>query len=81
MEMQNILLFVLVGAVCMVIVTGGVISMTTEDEPSTTNLASGAAVGGAIGAAASYLMTSDVSNMMGGFMDAAPDMKVGLPSF
>ena len=65
----------------MVIVTGGVISMTTDDEPSTTNLASGAAVGGAIGAAASYLMNSDVNDVIGGFMDTAPDMKVGLPSF
>ena len=81
MEMQNILFFVLVGAVCMVIVTGGMITMATEDEPSTTNLASGAAVGGALGAAASYFMSPDVSDMIGGFMDSTPEMKVGLPSF
>ena len=46
MEIQNILIFVLLGAVCMVIVTGGALSMSSDDAPSPTSLAGGAAVGG-----------------------------------
>jgi hypothetical protein len=92
MEIQHILIFVLVGAVCMVIVTGGALSMSSDDAPSSTQLAGGAAVGGALGAAFSALgslgsldslTSSDI--MSGGgfpsFSAGAPEMKVGLPSF
>jgi membrane protein DedA with SNARE-associated domain len=80
MEMQNIVIFALIGAVCMFIVTGGVISMTSEDEPSSILLASGATTGGIVGAAISY-MTSTLSanDFVSGY--SAPDMKVGLPTF
>lgn len=91
MEIQHILIFVLVGAVCMVIVTGGALSMSSDDAPSSTQLASGAAVGGALGAAFSALGSlgsvgsssdafSSVANFVGGGSDM-PEMKVGLPSF
>jgi len=76
METQSILIFALIGAVCMFIITGGIISMTSDIDPSPTNLASGAAVGGALGAAFSYL--SSHAEMIGG---EGPDMKIGLPSF
>jgi hypothetical protein len=81
MEIQNILIFALVGAVCMVIVTGGALSMSSDEEPSSVSLAGGAAFGGALGAALSALNSGglpNVSSLVGGGM---PDMKVGLPSF
>ena len=89
MEIQNILIFVLVGAVCMVIVTGGALSMSSDDAPSSTQLASGAAVGGALGAAYSALGSLGSLDSVGSSSDAfssfvgggAPEMKVGLPSF
>ena len=64
----------------MIIVTGGFVSMTSETDPSTATLASGAAVGGTLGAAFSYLSDSS-SSLMGGFSSSAPEMKVGLPAF
>ena len=79
MEMQSIVIFALIGAVCMFIITGGVISMTSETDPSPTNLASGAALGGVIGAAFSYV--SSHADMLRGFSNESPDMKIGLPSF
>jgi hypothetical protein len=86
MEMQHILLFALVGTICMVIVTGGVLSMTSDIEPSTTNLTAGGAVGAAVGAAASLLFPADGSSGIKGLQEmltssGVPDMKVGLPSF
>jgi len=89
MEIQHILIFVLVGAVCMVIVTGGALSMSSDETPSPTQLAGGAAVGGALGAAFSALGSLgslDSSDLMSGggfpsFSAGAPEMKVGLPSF
>jgi len=85
MEIQNILIFALIGALCMVIVTGGALSMASDDAPSSTSLASGAAVGGALGAALSALNSSpstlsSVANLISGTSDL-PEMKVGLPSF
>jgi len=85
MEIQNILIFVLLGAVCMVIVTGGALSMSSDDVPSPTSLVSGAAVGGAIGAALSVFNPGSVSTSMTNMVSAlgsdGPEMKVGLPSF
>jgi len=83
MEMQNIIIFVLVGAICMFIITGGVISMTSDAEPTQTHLVSGATLGGILGAAAGVMSSSSVSelsDMIGGYSQS-PDMKVGLPSF
>lgn len=76
----------------MFIVTGGALSMTSDADPEPSSLFSGAALGGALGAATSYLMTADVPSMIGGGLDSigslssfgssdGPDMKVGLPSF
>lgn len=85
MEMQNIIIFALIGAVCMFIITGGALSMTSDAAPEPSSLASGAAVGGALGAAASYLLKAELPSF--GSLTAAvaspdaPEMKVGLPSF
>ena len=87
MEIQHILIFALIGAVCMVIVTGGALSMSSDEAPSSTHLAGGAAVGGALGAAFSALgslgTSSDLMSGGGftGFSAGGPEMKVGLPSF
>ena len=88
--MQNILIFALIGAVCMFIITGGALSMTSDSPPEPTSLASGAAVGGALGAAASYLLKGELpsleslsvlSSLTTAGTSEAPEMKVGLPSF
>jgi ABC-type Fe3+-siderophore transport system permease subunit len=75
MEVQNIVIFALLGAACLFIITGGIVSMTNEEDPSPTTLVSGAAIGGAFGAAMSYI-SSTATDLMD-----APDMKVGLPNF
>ena len=65
----------------MIIVTGGFVSMTSDNEPSSATLASGAAVGGTLGAAFSYLSASDMPSMISSFTSPVPEMKVGLPVF
>ena len=77
MDMQSMVIFVLVGALCLFIVTGGMVAMTTESDPTPTTLVSGAAVGGLLGAAANLLSSGSLPDMVG----TLPDMKVGLPSF
>ncbi len=84
--MKNIIIFALIGAVCMVVVTGGYLSMSDMD-PDTEKLAIGAAVGGAIGSAVSYFTGAEMPEpskimavMTGGSL-SGPEMKVGLPSF
>lgn len=86
MEIQNIVIFALLGALCVFIITGGVVSMTAEEDPSPSVLASGAAVGGALGAlgaigtSLNYLSSvPSVHELVGGYN--SPDMKVGLPTF
>jgi hypothetical protein len=85
MDMKNILIFALVGAVCMIVITGGYLSMS-DIEPNTEKLAIGAALGGAIGSAVSYFTgaempepTKIIETVIGG--GGGPDMKVGLPTF
>jgi hypothetical protein len=86
MDMKNILIFALIGAVCMLVITGGYLSMS-DMEPDTGNLAMGAAVGGAIGSAVSYFTGAEVPEpakiieaVTGGSL-SGPEMKVGLPTF
>lgn len=80
MEIQNIVIFALLGALCVFIITGGVVSMTAEEDPSPSVLASGAAIGGALGASMSYISSvPSVHDLVGGYN--SPDMKVGLPTF
>jgi hypothetical protein len=73
----------------MVIVTGGALSMSSDETPTPSQLAGGAAVGGALGAALSALGSlgslgslESSSDAFSSFIgDGAPEMKVGLPSF
>lgn len=84
--MKNILIFALIGAVCMLVITGGYLSMS-DVEPDTEKLVTGAAIGGALGSALSYFTGAEVpepakimSVMTGGAL-SGPEMKVGLPTF
>lgn len=86
MDMKNILIFALIGAVCMLVVTGGYLSMSDIDT-DTEKLAMGAAFGGALGSAVSYFTGAEMPEpakimaaMTGGSL-SGPEMKVGLPSF
>lgn len=85
MDMKNILIFAVVGAVCMLVITGGYLSMS-DVEPDAEKLAMGAALGGALGSAVSYFTGAEmpepskiIGNMIGGSNDH--QMKVGLPTF
>ena len=85
MEIQSIAIFALIGAVCMFVITGGLVSMVSDAAPSTGNLVAGASVGGVLGAATSYFLGEDIglpknilSSMSGG---GSAQMKVGLPTF
>ena len=64
--------------------------MTSDAPPEPTSLASGAAVGGALGAAASYLLKGEMpsleslsvlSSLTTAGASESQEMKVGLPSF
>ena len=82
MEISQILIFVILGAIAMMVVTGGALSMM-GGEAESSQLAGGAVLGGALGAAASYLGGADLVPMLeymsGG--GAETTMKIGLPNF
>ena len=86
MELYNLLVFAIIGALCMFIITGGFLSMTGS-EPTSGSLSAGASVGAAIGSAAAFLTGGGssanpvdiISTLAGGA--ATPEMKVGLPGF
>jgi hypothetical protein len=88
MEIQQILIFALIGAVCMFLVTGGLVSMTGDEDPSTGQLVAGAGIGGILGSVASVVLedtdgpdntiTKTIMSKIGG---GYPDMKTGLPNF
>jgi len=82
MQIQNIVIYALIGAICVGVVTGGYISMTQDDEPTSSQLLTGAAVGGALGSAVSYFSSGSLPSlkfpMVGG---GESEMKVGLPTF
>jgi hypothetical protein len=81
MEISQILIFVILGALCMLVITGGAVSMM-GGEAETSHLAGGAALGGALGAAISYMgvgVPPEFLESIGGGMETK--MKVGLPNF
>ena len=84
MEMQNMLIFALIGAICALVITGGLLSMN-DTEPTTGGLTVGAVVGAAIGTAASYFTdgsTPGADTIMSAIgVGPSHDMKVGLPNF
>lgn len=86
MELYNLLVFGIIGALCMFIITGGFLSMTGS-EPTLGSLSAGASVGAALGSAAAFLTGGGVAStpadilttLSGG--STIPEMKVGLPGF
>jgi hypothetical protein len=81
MEISQILIFVVLGALCMLVITGGAVSMM-GGEAENSQLAGGAVLGGALGAAASYMgagVPHELLESIGG--GAETKMKVGLPNF
>ena len=96
MEIKTILIFGLIGAVCMFVVRGGVISMLSDEQPDASQLISGAALGGLLGSAASYVATGQTDELSKTFTSVMQtgsslvesvtpvtmqDMKVELPNF
>ena len=47
---NSLFIFALVGAVCMIVVTGGALSMMNGEQPSNSAIGIGASVGGLLGA-------------------------------
>lgn len=82
MELYNLLVFAIIGALCMFIVTGGFLSMTGS-EPTSSSLSAGASVGAALGSAAAFLTGggSTPADILSSLGPATPEMKVGLPGF
>jgi hypothetical protein len=84
MDIQKILIFALIGAVALFVITGGMSSMMDTDADATT-LGAGAAIGGLMGAgAAAFGDFQGAESMLkpllkGGSREA--ELKVGLPSF
>ncbi len=87
------IIFVLIGAVCLFVVTGGFLSMT-DTEVSPTYLAAGAALGGVAGGLLGPSISGDghsgsslsnsidsATKLLSAFTGGSPEMKVGLPSF
>ena len=87
MEIQQILIFAILGAVILVVVAGGASAMMDTDADTTT-LAAGGAVGAGLGAAASLVFSSggsvqDVMDtvLLAGSGSGNSEMRVGLPAF
>ena len=78
------IIFVIIGAVCLFVVTGGFLSMTNT-EVSPTYLAAGAALGGVAGGLLSPSIgggDSSAIKLLSAFTyGGGPEMKVGLPAF
>jgi hypothetical protein len=78
---MKIAIFALVGAICAIVIAGGLVCMVSEQEPSSMFLSAGAAAGGALGSAVSYAMDQSPSTFSSSPADVMPDMKVGMPTF
>lgn len=79
---MKVILFALIGAICSVIIAGGLSCMISEVEPSPTLLSLGAAAGGALGSAVSYSLEGTPNDPLSGFsQEIVPEMKIGIPMF
>jgi len=79
----NAALFGVIGIIVALVVTGGLISMVSHEEPSLTQLAAGAVLGGLGGAIGGHSVTGkDVDKLLDVFQSGgAQEMKMGLPMF
>jgi len=85
MEIQQIVIFAVLGAIVLFIVAGGLASMM-DQEPDASVLGGGAAVGAALGAAAGWLSGSKGVGLPAALASViqtggGDEMKVGLPAF
>jgi hypothetical protein len=79
----TISIYILVGVVVAVVITGGLVSMVSHDEPSLVQLASGGAIGAAVGGSLSSLGSlGSLTKMTDMFQTGgAQEMRTGLPAF
>ena len=88
MEIPQILIFAVLGAIVLVVVVGGSAAMADADADAG-SLVAGGAVGAGLGATAAWLTSvpggtaASVSELVESVMKGggAPEMRVGLPSF
>jgi membrane protein DedA with SNARE-associated domain len=84
MDIYSMFLFALMGAIVVLILTGGLYSMVQESPPRPGHLITGATVGGILGSAASYVAGEHpvyTKTLMSMVQPLEQDMKVGLPTF
>jgi hypothetical protein len=74
----KIIIFAVLGAICAVVIAGGITCMVTETDPSPLLLSMGAAAGGAVGSAMSYSMEGNLPSFI---PEVVPEMKIGMPMF
>ena len=79
----NAALFGVIGLIVALVVTGGLISMVSHEEPSLAQLAAGAVLGGLGGAIGGHNVTGkEVNKLLDVFQSGgAQEMKMGLPMF
>jgi hypothetical protein len=90
MNLQTMLIFAMLGAVILFVVTGGLSAMM-DTEADATTLGGGAALGALLGAGAGWLNSEEGSSAAESVLPAAvtslmkgggeAEMKVGLPAF
>ena len=79
---MKLVLFALVGAICAIVIVGGMSSMMSESDVSTGMLTAGAVVGGVVGTASSYMMeTEKLTELKHIFQHQDQEMRVGMPTF
>lgn len=81
MDIQNILIFAFLGAICMLVIAGGATSMMSDEAPSAGSLTGGAVLGGVLGAAVPWFTGADAGEIAAQIGGGSTDMKVGLPNF
>jgi len=79
MNMKTVIICAIVGAVCLLIVAGGIVSMRGES-PDSVHLASGAVVGAGAGAGLAYWFTPELETLQD-LVGGQSEMNVGLPTF
>jgi hypothetical protein len=81
----KLILFAVIGAICAIVISGGLSCMISESEPSPILLSIGAAAGGVLGSAVSYTSEggsfNTLSDLANSYTEVVPEMKIGMPTF
>jgi hypothetical protein len=80
----KLILFAVIGAICAIVISGGLSCMISEKEPSPILLSIGAAAGGVLGSAVSYTSEGSfntLSELANSYNEVVPEMKIGIPTF